>query len=575
MSIFGDYRGQERVAESDPAGPGRAVHEHIAEEAAAIAATPQFVRSPVMMRLLEFLVAETLAGRGDQLKAYAVAVDGLGRRADFDAGGDSYPRVQVGRLRKMLDAHYARHAPASGMRLSIPSGGYRVTLDHHEAEGGKEGETGRSFALRWRWLAAAAAVILLAGALLFAARMFLLDRQDKIAPPLKLVPPPMLQLGPVVVPHSDPARREALLAILLDELARTDMVELTVARGHRGIDPAPIAPRYALTGTVTDGVTQTLFLRLWRIGPDRLIWSERVALPRDVSSFAEALAPALATLTQRHGVIATNERAEWGRNSAPGYPCMLRFHQYRDNGENRAEVARCMAQTLRLDPGHAPALAASSMLAVDEAAREMPGSRRSAGAVARARTFARRAVLADRFDASAHYALARTSVYADACPEAASSAIRAASLAPYDPPMLANIAALLINCLDARGEALARRAIALDPDVPAYHGPLVYLAIWRDDAPAARDAAMRLDEGFARNLAFHHLTIAVAHAAHGDLAGARAAWRRVEAIDPAVTRDPDALFRRARFSTVIREKCLAHLRRAGLVPPAPPAAPHP
>ena len=77
------------------------LRDRVLAEVGAVSATPEFERAPVMRRLLGFLVRITLAGNGDELKAYSVAVDGLGRDADFDSQSDSYPRVQVGRLRKM------------------------------------------------------------------------------------------------------------------------------------------------------------------------------------------------------------------------------------------------------------------------------------------------------------------------------------------------------------------------------------------------------------------------------------------------------------------------------------------
>lgn len=87
---------------------------------------PRFKHAPVMCGLLSFLVQQTLAGEGDRLKAYTIAVDALGRDADFDTRIDSYPRVQVGRLRKVLDDFYDEYGSATGLRLHIPKGAYIV-----------------------------------------------------------------------------------------------------------------------------------------------------------------------------------------------------------------------------------------------------------------------------------------------------------------------------------------------------------------------------------------------------------------------------------------------------------------
>src|SRR3546814_10509936 len=69
----------------------------VAEELERLLASPLFVRSPVLSRLLQFLVDHRLRGGRSAPKAYAIATEALGRSADFDPAIDSYPRVMVGR----------------------------------------------------------------------------------------------------------------------------------------------------------------------------------------------------------------------------------------------------------------------------------------------------------------------------------------------------------------------------------------------------------------------------------------------------------------------------------------------
>lgn len=101
----------------------------IEAEIARLFAAPQFARAPVMRRLLTYLIDQTLAGNGTRLKAYTIAVDGLGRDPDFDAKQDSYPRVQVGRLRQLLDDAYAMAGSRAGVRIQIPKGAYAVEFE--------------------------------------------------------------------------------------------------------------------------------------------------------------------------------------------------------------------------------------------------------------------------------------------------------------------------------------------------------------------------------------------------------------------------------------------------------------
>lgn len=131
--------------------PDTADREDIRGELHRIFDAPQFNHSPVMRRLLSFLVEQTLAGIGHRLKAYTIAVDALGRDADFDARIDSYPRVQVGRLRKLLDNFYDENGSAMGLRIHIPKGAYIVgfgkpgivTVDGSVADGSIAGARAR------------------------------------------------------------------------------------------------------------------------------------------------------------------------------------------------------------------------------------------------------------------------------------------------------------------------------------------------------------------------------------------------------------------------------------------------
>jgi hypothetical protein len=112
---------QTRIAPDD-------VRSAMTDELENLLGSPELKSAPVMRRLLTFLVAQTIAGNSRSIKAYTIAVEGLGRSEDFDPLSDSYPRVQVGRLRKILEAHYAHRKGASGPCLYIPRGHYEVRL---------------------------------------------------------------------------------------------------------------------------------------------------------------------------------------------------------------------------------------------------------------------------------------------------------------------------------------------------------------------------------------------------------------------------------------------------------------
>ncbi|QYJ06468.1 hypothetical protein [Qipengyuania flava] len=83
--------------------------------------------SPVGKKLLSFLVERSLAS-SDPISQYEVAEAGLDKPSD---GDDSYPRVQVSRLRRMLSEVYAktytRNPPDHGLYIYIPIRDYRAS----------------------------------------------------------------------------------------------------------------------------------------------------------------------------------------------------------------------------------------------------------------------------------------------------------------------------------------------------------------------------------------------------------------------------------------------------------------
>jgi TolB-like protein/Tfp pilus assembly protein PilF len=77
---------------------------------------------------LSFVVEETLAGRGDRLKAFSIAREVYGRDETFDARSDAVVRVEAGRLRRRLAAYYERAGRSDPVRIDLPKGGYTPTF---------------------------------------------------------------------------------------------------------------------------------------------------------------------------------------------------------------------------------------------------------------------------------------------------------------------------------------------------------------------------------------------------------------------------------------------------------------
>jgi TolB-like protein len=90
-----------------------------------ILASDDFVRSPRLRGLLEYLIEESLAGRIGKIKATTIAIDVYGRDSSFDQQSDPIVRVEAGRLRQRLTEYYAGEGQNDALVIEIPKGGYR------------------------------------------------------------------------------------------------------------------------------------------------------------------------------------------------------------------------------------------------------------------------------------------------------------------------------------------------------------------------------------------------------------------------------------------------------------------
>lgn len=89
-----------------------------------ICATEDFRKSARCSGFLRYVVGETLAGRHDRIKAYAIAVSALGRDETFDPQIDPVVRIEASQLRRRLERYYLTGGAGSRIRIDLPKGSY-------------------------------------------------------------------------------------------------------------------------------------------------------------------------------------------------------------------------------------------------------------------------------------------------------------------------------------------------------------------------------------------------------------------------------------------------------------------
>ena len=81
-----------------------------------------FHQSQRRQRFLEYLVNETLAGRGERLKAYNVALEVFDRPASFDPVVDPLVRIEAARLRDKLREYYEADGRSDPIHIESAEG---------------------------------------------------------------------------------------------------------------------------------------------------------------------------------------------------------------------------------------------------------------------------------------------------------------------------------------------------------------------------------------------------------------------------------------------------------------------
>lgn len=563
----------------------------IAEELQRLLESPMFTRSPVLSRLLQFLVEHRLRGGRSAPKAYAIATEALGRSEDFDPAVDSYPRVMVGRLRTLLDRYYAETPWIH--RLRVPQGSYEVVVQHRSsppAARGTEGPDGdddvktaaaaiggdavpptaaSSGGGRFgRWI-----VALLLLALAFLALWALRGEAPRLLG-RDPVPEPLLEISAPEsgnLPESRALAR-ALDGRLRDGLRRFDLIDLLAANAMG--DAAPRTADYrldtSLVRTVDGVVDVTLVLN--RVADQRAIWSQQLRLDHFDTPEFTAVEPVIAQLGGDYGVIVRDQIRRQPDNYAPGYPCLAQFNRLRQMRDpaTAKRVDGCLRATIEANPRDPVALAALSLVRFGD---WQPQRRTPAGreAFAEARALALRAYRENPNASAGQFAMARAHFYAGDCAGGIAMGDSARALNPFDADMAGFLGLFKVACDRAQeGEELLRRSLALDPSNPGV--PAVALAFILSQRGEQAEAQAILDRmPSPTNLEPQYLMVrAVVLARQGEVEAARALWRRLldHTRQPAEA-SPEQVLGRFMITPAVIARASAALRQSGVVgPPA-------
>ena len=93
-----------------------------------ILGSPLFAHAERQRRFLQFIVAETLAGRADRISGYTVGIGVYDRDQGFEPMLDPIVRVEAERLRAKLREYYDGDGRLDPIRIGLDKGSYAATI---------------------------------------------------------------------------------------------------------------------------------------------------------------------------------------------------------------------------------------------------------------------------------------------------------------------------------------------------------------------------------------------------------------------------------------------------------------
>jgi len=463
----------------------------VANAHAAILAHVERVKSsaPSMTRqrlrdLLDYLVAEELEGRGDQISGNSIAFDVLGRGAEFDPSTDSIVRVEMSRLRAALQQYYDLDDADRTVRVVIPRGKYRPEFKFAAKRAPMLGPGKRLLA--GAGVLAATLLCIAAGAAFYFDWLAPAGKSPDEYLGFKL---PAIEGPRVAVYPMKPSGDNKGLEVLAYGLSTDTVTEISRFRwfsvffsAQAGSAPAGAAARraadYELRGEVqVDDTLLRVNVRLTDGETGQVLWADIYSRPLNASNMIEiqqavALEIAITVGRRSGGGVATLEERRVVRDttlSTTAYACVLRtYHYWRTFlPEEHFKVRACLEKSVPRHDGYAEGHAALDFMYLDEH-RYGTNARRGYVPLERAREHAARAFKLNPFSTLAAQALFTCHSQVgdkEAFRRTGQTALRNA---PSNPELLADFGnKLALRIGEWRvGTELALRAIELNPDAP-------------------------------------------------------------------------------------------------------------
>lgn len=493
---------------------------------------------------LTYIVDETLAGRGDRIKAYTIATSALGRDENFDPQRDSIVRIEAGRIRRELERYYLTEGAGASLRIEIPKGAYVP-----------------------QFVAGAAGV----------QRAPVEPRAQRSyrGPRLLVIP---FERSPESEGYTGFERafarqviaglaRFTTIMVFGPETARRQGTDITL---HDLTDSQEVD--YVLTGTLmlTPGLLAAELL-LQEVPKGRFVWAERFERPFEPSNL-HALRDEIASLivqrlAQPYGVL--HSRALDYEGDAPShlrsYLAVLEYHEllHTFDFEKIHGIRERLELAIREDPHFAEAFACLSMVETTLVRFKSQPVCQAGAILERSITLARQAILLAPNSSRAHHALAMALWFSGEIAESLETYHRALSLNPFDTDVMAELALRYAVQMDwQKALPLVQECFQRNPNQPdAYHMVPFLYHFAEGHAAEALKHARRIN---VNNMLYGQLAVAAAAALGGKMELAQETVQNVERMNPGYGQLFLADARSRNLHPVLTDRLAEALHKAGM-----------
>lgn len=578
----------------------------VRSQLARIVASSEFAASARSRKFLRYIVEETLAGRGERIKAFAIATEVFGRNESFDAQGDPIVRIEASRLRRALEHYHALAGRDDPIRILVPKGGYQPIFESaaplegpakQPPERDAHGGTKSSRRHRLPLLVAGTGI----GLGLLVGMLAWLDPLP--GPPAASTAATAQQAAPfrpsvLVLPFIDlaAAHSPGLLARgiggqIVAELTR--FREITVV-GQTSPDKPPAAgtdlrrfgeelgASFVLEGSVAAADDQVrVVTRLHRTADGTTIWSQtydRMLGTHGVFRLQDEIAAVVASrIAQPQGPMARaiqSRAPRWRPDDLEAYRCALEFYAYQSSytAAGHARVTTCLEKTVALYPDYATAWAMLALVEIDRDRFGFADAGEPGSALDAALSAARRAIRLEPTDVRAWQAVMLAHYLRSEVEEGREAGERGLELNPNDTELVGEFGMrLALSGEWERSTAMIRSVLQRDPGRAAFHWSVLALDAFRRGS--YKEALQDLDRADGNEVWTSDAIRTAALGKLGRLEEAKIAGERLLDARPGLFGQLDREFGKRNLSFELRRELLDGWRRAGLpVPESPPSA---